>query len=155
MAKRPASKPRPAAPRAARTARKAAAGPARGLAPAILLAFGCGAGAAILLLAAFAFLLERFCLPLSAVQPMAVAAVWVGSAVSGWVLGSRLGRLRLVCGAACGVFYCLCLAAAGFVMAGTVELQGSNLAVPIALLLGGLAGGTLSALRTVSGTLPR
>lgn len=154
MAKRSATKPRPAAPKAARAARKTA-GPGRGLVPAMLLSFGCGSGAAMLLLAAFAFALERFSLPLAAVQPMAVAAVWVGAAVSGWVLGSRLGRLRLLCGVACGVFYCLCLAAAGLVLAGTVDYRTVNLAVPIALLLGGLAGGTLSALRTVSGTLPR
>lgn len=154
MAKRPAFKSRPAVPKAARAARKAA-GPASGTIPAILLSFGCGTGAAMLLLAAFAFALERFSLPLGAVQPMAVAAVWVAAAVSGWVLGSRLGRLRLLCGVACGAFYCLCLLLAGFVLGGAVEYQGVNLAVPIALLLGGLAGGSLSALRTVSGTLPR
>lgn len=124
------------------------------LIPAVLLAFGCGTGTAILLLAVFAFALERFSLPLGAVPAMAVAAAWVGAAVSGWMLATRFGRLRLVCGAACGMFYCLCLLLAGFVLARTVEYQGANLAVPIAFLLGGLAGGTLSALRTVHGTLP-
>ena len=151
MAKRSAFKmPRSAMPKAAR----AAAGPAPSAIPALLLAFGCGTGAALVLLAVFAFVLERFGLPLDAVPPMAIAAAWVGAAVSGWVLGTKIGHLRLVCGAGCGVFYCLCLAAAGFCQSGTVSLQGANLAVPVALLLGGIAGGTLSALRTVRGALP-
>lgn len=149
MAKRSAFKPRPAAARAAR----AGSGPT--CLPAMLLAFGCGTGTTVLLLAVLAFVLERFSLPLAAVPPMAVAAAWAGAAVSGWVLGSKIGRLRLACGLGCGAFYCLCLLLAGFVMCGTVELQGANLAVPVALLLGGLAGGTLSALRTVGSTLPR
>ena len=151
MGKRPVIHKRIAAPKAAKAARKNT-----GLAPApaFLLAFGCGTGTALALLAVFAFVLERFSLPLAAVQPMAVAAAWVGSAVSGWVLGSKLGRLRLVCGAGCGVFYCLCLAAAGFCLGGTVSLQGAGLAVPVALLLGGIAGGTVSALRTAGSALP-
>lgn len=148
MAKRPTFKPRPAAARAARIG----SGPA--CLPAILLAFGCGTGTTALLLAVLAFVLERFSLPLTAVPPMAVAAAWTGAAVSGWVLGSKIGRLRLVCGLGCGVFYCMCLLLAGFALTGTVALSGANLAVPVALLLGGLAGGTLSALRTGYSTLP-
>lgn len=151
MGKRPVVKNRPAAPKAAPAARRAAnSAPV----PAFVLAFGCGTGTSLALLAAFAFVLERFSLPLAAVQPMAVAAAWVGAAVSGWVLGSKLGRLRLVCGAGCGLFYCLCLLLAAFVMRGTVALQGAGLAVPVALLLGGIAGGTVSALHIAGSALP-
>ncbi len=151
MGKKPAIKKRPAAPKAAQALRRTGGSAP---VPAFVLAFGCGTGAALALLAAFAFVLDRFCLPPAAVQPMAVAAAWVGAAVSGWILGCKLGRLRLVCGAGCGVFYCLCLALAAFVMRGTVALQGAALAVPVALLLGGIAGGTMSALRSAGSALP-
>lgn len=141
---------RPAPPRAGRAAGKTTNTP--NWVTAILGAFGCGTGAAILLLAVFAFLSERMSLPVTAVRPLALAAAWCGSAVSGYVLAKGLGKQRLLCGLCSGLFYCLCLLAASFMAAGEVFLEGSNMALPIALLLGGLIGGVVSALRAVSGT---
>lgn len=140
--------PRPKPP----AARRRGAGGSGALAPAVVRAFGCGMGLAVLLMVLFAFLFERLPLPVTLVRPLALMAAWCGAALSGYVLSAGVGRQRLLCGLACGVFYCLCLLGASFLCAGTVSLQGANLALPAALLLGGVAGSTVSALRAAAGT---
>ena len=111
---------------------------------ALLLSFGCGVGVCILLLALAAFLLTHTGLPLSAVRPMAAA---VGAAVSAAVLARRLRKRLLLCGLGCGAFYAVCLLAATLLANGRLDWQGSNAMLPLALLLGGLLGGALTALR--------
>ena len=116
-------------------------------AAALLLSFGCGVGVCILLLALAAFLLTHTGLPLSAVRPMACMAAAVGAAVSAAMLARRLRKRLLLCGLGCGAFYAVCLLAATLLANGRLDWQGSNAMLPLALLLGGLLGGALTALR--------
>lgn len=53
----------------------------------------------------------------------------------------------LLCGLGCGAFYAVCLLAATLLANGRLDWQGSNAMLPLALLLGGLLGGALTALR--------
>ena len=126
----------------AKNLRKPKTGVKNPAAAALLLSFGCGVGVCILLLALAAFLLTHTGLPLSAVRPMACMAAAVGAAVSAAVLARRLQKRLLLCGLGCGAFYAVCLLANG-----RLDWQGSNAMLPLALLLGGLLGGALTALR--------
>lgn len=115
-------------------------------AAALLLAFGCGVGACILLLALAALLLTHTGLPLTAVRPMACLAAAIGAAVSARVLAGRLKQKLLLCGLGCGAFYTICLLAATLLANGEVDWRG-NAMLSLALLLGGVLGGAVSALR--------
>ena len=115
-------------------------------AAALLLAFGCGVGACILLLALAALLLAHTGLPLTAVRPMACLAAAIGAAVSARVLAGRLKQKLLLCGLGCGAFYTICLLAATLLANGEIDWRG-NAMLSLALLLGGLLGGAVSALR--------
>lgn len=115
---------------------------------ALVCSFGCGTGSAVLLMAICALVFERTALPLQLVKPVACAVAGVGAMVSGAVLAGFLGRQRLLCGLGCGVFYCLCLLAATLIRAGGIALEGSNVTLLAALLLGGAAGGAFSALKS-------
>ena len=117
----------------AKNLRKPKTGVKNPAAAALLLSFGCGVGVCILLLALAAFLLTHTGLPLSAV-PAAV-------------LARRLQKRLLLCGLGCGAFYAVCLLAATLLANGRLDWQGSNAMLPLALLLGGLLGGALTALR--------
>ena len=57
------------------------------------------------------------------------------------------GRSADLCGLGCGAFYAVCLLAATLLANGRLDWQGSNAMLPLALLLGGLLGGALTALR--------
>ena len=114
---------------------------------ALLLSFGCGVGACLLLLALAAFLLTHTGLPLSAVRPMACLAAAVGAAMSAAVLARRLKEKLLLCGLGCGAFYAVRLLVATLLANVRLDWQGSNAMLPLALLLGGLLGGALTALR--------
>lgn len=127
----------------AKNLRKPKTGVKNPAAAALLLSFGCGVGVCILLLALAAFLLTHTGLPLSAVRPMACMA----AAVSAAVLARRLRKRLLLCGLGCGAFYAVCLLAATLLANGRLDWQGSNAMLPLALLLGGLLGGALTALR--------
>ena len=113
---------------------------------ALLLAFGCGAGVCILLLALAALMLTHTGLPLTAVRPMACLAAAVGAAVSARVLAGRLKQKLMLCGLGCGAFYALCLLAATLLANGEIDWRG-NAMLSLALLLGGVLGGAMSALR--------
>lgn len=115
-------------------------------AAALLLAFGCGVGACILLLALAALLLTHTSLPLTAVRPMACLAAAIGAAVSARVLAGRLKQKLLLCGLGCGAFYTICLLAATLLANGEIDWRG-NAMLSLALLLGGVLGGAVSALR--------
>lgn len=114
----------------------------------LLAAFGCGVGSCMLLLAVCAFLLAHTALPLGLVRPMACMAAAAGAAVSAAVLAHQCGEKLLLCGLGCGVFYTVCLLGASLLAGGEVNWQGSNVMLPIALLLGGLLGSAVTALRT-------
>lgn len=106
----------------------------------LLAAFGCGVGSCMLLLAACAFLLTHTALPLGLVRPMACMAAAV--------LAHQCREKLLLCGLGCGVFYTTCLLGASLLAGGEVNWQGSNVMLPIALLLGGLLGSAVTALWT-------
>ena len=91
--------------------------------------------------------LGRAGLPLAAVRPMACMAAAIGAAVSARVLAGRLKQKLLLCGLGCGAFYTVCLMAATLAANGELDWQGANAMLPMALLLGGLLGGALAALR--------
>lgn len=114
---------------------------------ALLLAFSCGVGVCMLLLALAALLLTLTNLPLSAVRPMACMAASIGVAVSGFVLARRLKEKLLLCGLGCGAFYTVCLLAATLLAGGMPDWQGGNAMLPLALMLGGLLGGAAAALQ--------
>lgn len=101
----------------------------------------------MVLLALGTFLLTHTGLPLAAVRPMACMAAAIGAAVSARVLAGRLKQKLLLCGLGCGAFYTVCLMAATLAASGELDWQGANAMLPMALLLGGLLGGALSALR--------
>ena len=67
--------------------------------------------------------------------------------MSAAVLACRLQKRLLLCGLGCGAFYAVCLLAATLLASGRLDWQGSNAMLPLALLLGGLLGGALTALR--------
>lgn len=139
----------------AKNLRKPKTGVKNPAAAALLLSFGCGVGVCILLLALAAFLLTHTGLPLSAVRPMACMAAAVGAAVSAAVLARRLQKRLLLCGLGCGAFYAVCQLAATLLANGRLDWQGSNAMLPLALLLGGLLGGALTALRAAQMALRR
>ena len=114
---------------------------------ALLLSCGCGVACADCCWRWRRCLLTHTGLPLSAVRPMACMAAAVGAAVSAAVLARRLQKRLLLCGLGCGAFYAVCLLAATLLANGRLDWQGSNAMLPLALLLGGLLGGALTALR--------
>lgn len=140
----------PAAKRArSRNGRRPAAGPGAQLVKACLLAFLLGAGSCVGLLALFALLLTHTPLPLALVRPLAGLAAAAGAAVTGGVLARRMGRGMLLCGLGSGLFYAVCQMAAAFLGNGGLSLAGPDLMLPVALVLGGLLGGSFAALRSV------
>ena len=116
--------------------------------PLIIAGIADGVGSCMLLLAACAFLLTHTALPLGLVRPMACMAAAAGAAVSAAVLAHQCREKLLLCGLGCGVFYTVCLLGASLLAGGEVNWQGSNVMLPIALLLGGLLGSAVTALRT-------
>lgn len=114
---------------------------------ALVQVFAAGAVLCLLLLAAFAFLLTNAPLPLHLVQPMACLAAAAGTALSAYLLAGKIGRQRLLCGLTCGAFYVLCLLAAAFLVHGVPRWTRSDTMLPLALLLGGTLGGSLSAIK--------
>lgn len=113
----------------------------------LLSAFCGGVGSCILLLAAAAFLLTHTPLPLAAVRPLACIAAAVGAAVSAAILARQRGENLLLCGVCCGIFYVLCLSAATLAANGTLDWQGANAMLPLAILLGAMLGSAVVALR--------
>ena len=116
--------------------------------PLIIAGIADGVGSCMLLLAACAFLLTHTALPLGLVRPMACMAAAAGAAVSAAVLAHQCREKLLLCGLGCGVFYTVCLLGASLLAGGEVNWQGSNVMLPIALLMGGLLGSAVTALRT-------
>lgn len=115
--------------------------------PAVLAAFAGGVGLCLVLLAIFALVLAHTSVPLTLVRPLACLAAAAGAAVSGLMLARKMGKRLLLCGLGCGTFYSLCQMAAATVFHGVPPLQGSDMMLPLALLLSGTLGGALAALR--------
>lgn len=104
---------------------------------------------ATMLLAILAWLFAHTALPFSLVRPLACGAAAGGAAVSGWLLAKKVGRQFLLCGLGFGLFYAVCQCLAAAVCNGGIVWQVFHFMLPAALLLGGLFGGALAALRAV------
>lgn len=134
------SKPRPPRP-----GRRSAGGKPN-LVMVLLCSFGCGVGAALILLAIMAQIFAHTALSLDLVKPFASAAAAIGALISGYVLANGVRQMRLLCGVACGAFYCLCLFCATALRGTVPMIDQRNGTLLAALLLGGTLGGGLSAL---------
>ena len=89
----------------------------------------------------------RFALLVAALA-LALLLLGLGGLVGALRSGRGIcGRSAALCGLGCGAFYAVCLLAATLLANGRLDWQGSNAMLPLALLLGGLLGGALTALR--------
>ena len=85
--------------------------------------------------------------PKTGVKNPAVAALLLSFGCGVGVCILLLVLAAFLCGLGCGAFYAVCLLAATLLANGRLDWQGSNAMLPLALLLGGLLGGALTALR--------
>lgn len=116
---------------------------------AIVLSLFSGIALCVLCLGLFSMLLTTTSLPLNLVRPFACTAAAAGAMLSGFLLAKKVGKQYLLCGLGCGVFYAICQTIAAFVCTGTIFRQGSDLMLPLALILGSLFGSMVTALRAV------
>ena len=105
-----------------------------------------GFGATLILLMIGAAAFARFPIPGDLVRPVACTIAGVGAALSGMLLAKGIGRQRLLCGLASGAFYSLCIAGAS-ALKGRFVFEQRAIALICMLLLTGMLGGTLTALR--------
>lgn len=112
----------------------------------VVRAFLGGFAATLILLLIGATAFARFPIPGDLVRPVACTIAGVGAAFSGMLLAKGIGRQRLLCGLASGAFYSLCIAGAS-ALKGEFAFEQRAIALVCMLLLTGMLGGTLTALR--------
>lgn len=112
----------------------------------VVRAFLGGFAATLILLMIGAAAFARFPIPGDMVRPVACTIAGVGAAFSGMLLAKGIGCQRLLCGLASGVFYSLCIAGAS-ALKGEFAFEQRAIALVCMLLLTGMLGGTLTALR--------
>lgn len=112
----------------------------------VVRAFLGGFAATLILLMIGAAAFARFPIPGDLVRPVACTIAGIGTAFSGMLLAKGIGRQRLLCGLASGAFYSLCIAGASVLKDGFAFEQRA-IALICMLLLTGMLGGTLTALR--------
>ena len=100
----------------------------------------------LLLFMAGALAFAKLPLPGNLVRPAACVISGAGTAVSGLLLARGFGRQRLLCGLGGGVFYSLCIAGAS-ALKGNFALEQRGIALICMLLLAGMLGGALTAVR--------
>ena len=130
---------------AAKTIRRQTNG-GRNLVWVVVRAFLGGFAATLILLMIGAAAFARLPIPGDLVRPVACTIAGVGAALSGMLLAKGIGRQRLLCGLASGVFYSLCIAGAS-ALKGEFAFEQRAIALVCMLLLTGMLGGTLTALR--------
>lgn len=130
---------------AAKTIRRQTNG-GRNLVWVVVRAFLGGFAATLILLMIGAAAFARFPIPGDMVRPVACAIAGVGAAFSGMLMAKGIGRQRLLCGLASGAFYSLCIAGAS-ALKGEFAFEQRAIALVCMLLLTGMLGGTLTALR--------
>lgn len=118
----------------------------------LLKSFGCGAGAALLLCTAAAQVFAHTAISLELVKPAACGSVAVGAMLSGLLLANGVAQKRLLCGAAYGAFYALCLVLATVLSGNELVFDHMNLYLLAGMMLGGIAGGILSAMSATAGS---
>ena len=130
---------------AAKTIRRQTNG-GRNLVWVVVRAFLGGFAATLILLMIGAAAFARLPIPGDLVRPVACTIAGVGAAFSGMLLAKGIGRQRLLCGLASGVFYSLCIAGAS-ALKGEFAFEQRAIALVCMLLLTGMLGGTLTTLR--------
>lgn len=130
---------------AAKTIRRQTNG-GRNLVWVVVRAFLGGFAATLILLVIGAAAFARFPIPGDMVRPVACTIAGVGAAFSGMLMAKGIGRQRLLCGLASGAFYSLCIAGAS-ALKGEFAFEQRAIALVCMLLLTGMLGGTLTALR--------
>lgn len=130
---------------AAKTIRRQTNG-GRNLVWVVVRAFLGGFAATLILLMIGAAAFARFPIPGDMVRPVACTIAGVGAAFSGMLMAKGIGRQRLLCGLASGAFYSLCIAGAS-ALKGEFAFEQRAIALVCMLLLTGMLGGTLTALR--------
>ena len=131
---------------AAKTIRRQTNG-GRNLVWVVVRAFLGGFAATLILLMIGAAAFARFPIPGDMVRPVACAIAGVGAAFSGMLMAKGIGRQRLLCGLASGAFYSLCIAGVS-ALKGEFAFEQRAIALVCMLLLTGMLGGTLTALRS-------
>ena len=126
--------------------RKNRAGAGTRLGFAILRSFLAGVGSATLALCLLSMIFANTGLPLNWIGPAACGAAALGAFVSGLVLSCGITRFRLLSGAACGIFYCLCAVAASLLAVRVPSADETNLSLLAVLLFGAIAGSAAGAL---------
>lgn len=112
----------------------------------LLKAFLGGGVVMLILFTAGALAFAKLPLPGDLVRPVACVISGVGAAVSGVFLAQGMGCQRLLCGLGSGAFYSLCIAGASVLKGGFV-LEQRGIALICMLLLAGMLGGALTAVR--------
>lgn len=130
---------------AAKTIRRQTNG-GRNLVWVVVRAFLGGFATTLILLMIGAAAFARFPIPGDMVRPVACAIAGIGAAFSGMLMAKGIGRQRLLCGLASGAFYSLCIAGAS-ALKGEFAFEQRAIALVCMLLLTGMLGGTLTALR--------
>lgn len=105
-----------------------------------------GTAVALVLFAAGALAFSRLPLSGALVRPAASLISGAGAMVSGILLARGFGRQRLLCGLGSGAFYSLCIAGASALQGG-FQMGQQEIALICMLLLAGMLGGTLTAVR--------
>lgn len=105
-----------------------------------------GGIAALLLFAVGALAFSRLPIPGILVRPAACLISGAGAMVTGILLARGFGRQRLLCGLGSGAFYALCIVGAS-VLQGKFQMEQREIALVCMLLLAGMLGGALTAVR--------
>lgn len=120
-----------------------------GLLRTAIASFAIGVIVCAALLAVFAALLANTSISLSFVRPFACTSAALGVTLSSSWFSYKIGKKLLLCGLACGSFYALCQLCAAFMLYGADFLHNGSLLLTTVLMMGGLLGGALAAVRTV------
>lgn len=105
-----------------------------------------GAAVSLALFVVGALVFSRLPLSGTLVRPAACLISGAGAMVSGILLARGFGRQRLLCGLGSGAFYSLCIAGASALQGG-FQMGQQEIALVCMLLLAGMLGGTLTAVK--------
>lgn len=115
----------------------------------LIRAFIGGAAVTLVLLMAGAMAFARLPLSGELVRPAACMISGVGAAVSGVLMAQGFGCQRLLCGLGSGAFYSLCIVV-GSALKGGFKFDQRSIALVCMLLLAGMLGGALTAVKATS-----
>ena len=106
----------------------------------ITIGIGCGVLIAAIVLLVAAVLMTWVDLPQSAVSPISVAALGLGSLAAGFIAARRTGKNGLLLGAACGLGIFLVTLIAGLLSLGSVQIGFALFKLAVSVLCGAIGG---------------